>query len=372
MTSGFLPCEWGKGKLIGSGSFGQVYIAINKNNGQLFVVKSSHCEVGMKSLEKEVLILSKLKNSPYIVQFIGKEITYAPPNNERILNVFMEYMGGGTLFDVIDKFGGNLFEGVIRSYTRQLLLGLDYLHKNGIVHCDIKCKNILLDSQGNVKLADFGCATFGNDFLDKSTSSKVLQQNQYVGGTPLWMAPEVLKGESPNKGSDIWSLGCTIIEMATGKPPNWGENKSNPMATILKIVTSNENPIFPNELSREGLNFLEICFQRDSEKRLIAEELLQHPFIVTDSTINKKLLNARDVPSPSSVLDVRNFDMNFSDNEEEDEETQHKGVHNVIPSNIGLISKTRKVMINNFQANSLKPHIDLEVSEKWVTVRSID
>ncbi|CAJ1963800.1 unnamed protein product [Sphenostylis stenocarpa] len=276
------PRGWVKGKLVGCGSFGTVHLAMNKSTGGLFVVKSSHSGVGREALDKEVKILNTFNSSPYIVQCLGTE------EEQGKLNVFMEYMAGGSLADVAHKFGGSLDEEVVRVYTREILHGLNHLHQHGIVHCDLKCRNVLLGPSGNVKLADFGCAKRVSD-LSKSS-----------GGTPLWMAPEVLRNESVDFGADIWSLGCTVIEMATGTPP-WAHDVSNPVSAVLKIAHGDAIPPFPPHFSKEGLDFLSKCLQRDPSKRSTAEQLLNHPFVTSTPS------HQRNASSPASVLDVHNF-----------------------------------------------------------------
>ncbi|RVW77533.1 Non-lysosomal glucosylceramidase [Vitis vinifera] len=158
----------GEGKMVGSGSFGTVHLAMSKATGGLFVVKSAQEGPGLKSLENEATMLEKL-HSPYIVRCMGRD-SFVGRQGEGRLNLFMEYMAGGSLSNVADKFGGILEEKVIRLYTREILQGLKYLHKNEIVHCDLKCQNVLLGSSGNVKLADFGCAKRLRDLKSKGAS----------------------------------------------------------------------------------------------------------------------------------------------------------------------------------------------------------
>lgn len=280
------PSEWVKGKLVGCGSFGTVHLAMNRSTGGLFVVKSAHLGAGRETLDHEVKILKTLSSSPYIVQCLGTE------EDQGDLNVFMEYMAGGSLADVAHKFGGSLDEEVVRVYTREILLGLKHLHQHGIVHCDLKCKNVLLGSSGNIKLADFGCATrVANSWLS-------------VGGTPLWMAPEVLRNEMLDFAADIWSLGCTVIEMATGSPP-WAGELSNPMAAMLRIAHGDGVPPFPSHFSRDALDFLSRCLEREPKKRCSTEELLSHPFVSRNSTAPSQKEYAS---SPASVLEVQNFE----------------------------------------------------------------
>ncbi|XP_061375985.1 mitogen-activated protein kinase kinase kinase NPK1-like [Gastrolobium bilobum] len=289
------PIEWVKGKMVGCGSFGTVHLAMNKSTGGLFVVKSAHSGAGREDLENEVKILKTLNSSPYIVQCLGTE------EDQGNLNVFMEYMAGGSLADVAHKFGGSLDEEVVRVYTREILNGLNHLHQHGIVHCDLKCMNVLLGSSGNIKLADFGCAKMVKDFKGLGG---LANSWQCIGGTPLWMAPEVLRNEMLDFAADIWSLGCTVIEMATGRPP-WSDEVSNPMAAVLRIARGDVLPQFPTHFSKEGLDFLSRCLEREPSKRCTAEELLSHPFVSRNSATPCQKECAF---SPASVLEVQRFE----------------------------------------------------------------
>ncbi|VFQ81753.1 unnamed protein product [Cuscuta campestris] len=173
------PAQWLKGRTVGRGSHGSIDLALDKATGGLFVIKSAESESGILCLENEAEILQTL-DSPHIVKCLGKDIS---KGSARKANLFMEYMAGGSLADVMGQFGGRLDETVIRLYTREILLGLEYLHGNGIVHCDLKCKNVLLGSSGEVKLADFGCS-------QRRTSQRREKDSlrHPFGGSPLWMA----------------------------------------------------------------------------------------------------------------------------------------------------------------------------------------
>ena len=159
-------------------------------------------------------------------------------------------MAGGSLSDLIKKFGNSLPEHTIASYTRQILRGLRYLHRNNIIHRDIKGANILVGTEGRVKLADFGCSRrFG-----EHSRIKTMQ------GTPCWMAPEVIKQLGCGRAADIWSLGCTVVEMASSKPP-WSEC-TNVCAALYKISSTDELPEIPPSLSDTAVSFVTLCFVR--------------------------------------------------------------------------------------------------------------
>ncbi|KAI3707817.1 hypothetical protein L2E82_36666 [Cichorium intybus] len=343
MSPSFLRGEWVRGKTIGSGSFGVVHLAINKSSGSLFVVKSSESQEGNQSLENEANVLTSL-HSPHIVQCLGKDVSFGE-NGHPKTNIFIEYMAAGSLGDVAEKLGGKLDEGVIRVYTREILKGLKYLHDNGIVHGDVKCQNVLLGPCGTVKLADFGCARRLPSGTTGATGNR-----KFLCGTPLWMAPEVLRNEGLDFSADIWSLGCTVIEMATGRTP-WGElGVSNQMAAILKIASGNELPSFPREFSKSGLDFLNKCLVRKADRRSTVDELLDHPFIKGETVIKKN-----EMYSPLSVLDV-------GDDGYESDESQEMKVTSKIPFSVRRYEKrtSQRQCTEN----------EMVSQENWVTVRS--
>lgn len=144
--------RWKKAEVLGQGAFGIVYLGLNIDTGELMAVKQMATEEVSKkelsSLENEINLLRNLRH-PNIVRYIGTELTTTS------LSIFLEYVPGGSLKALIDKFG-QLEEAVVKSYTRQLLLGLEYLHRNGIAHRDIKGANCLVGNDGVIKLADFG------------------------------------------------------------------------------------------------------------------------------------------------------------------------------------------------------------------------
>ncbi|OWM79311.1 mitogen-activated protein kinase kinase kinase 17-like [Punica granatum] len=348
--SSLRPRDWVKGKAIGSGSFGTVHLAMTKATGGLFVVKAAQTEEALVSLKNEADILESL-NSRHVVRCLGRDVVRDSNSKERTV-IFMEYVAGGSLWEVVEKFGGSLDEEVVRVYTREILHGLDYLHRNGIVHCDLKCKNVLLDSDGNVKLCDLGCAKR----LEGPIISHVLtHSSRSVGGTPLWMAPEVLRNEGLEAKSDIWSLGCTLIEMATGRPP-WASDISTPEAALMKIANSNEMPQFPKQFSEEGLDFLRKCFQRDPKRRWTATELLDHPFISLNS-MRKEVAD-----SPASVL---MFGFHDEDSNSDSDEVGFSYANELFKKNqfYGKCHLEERT-VNNQPENS-----EFRSSGNWITVR---
>lgn len=251
-----VPFSWTKGELIGIGAFGRVYTALNNETGELVAVKQvsfakdealqGRVAEHIRALEAEVDVLKNLKHEN-IVRYLGTERT------GDALHIFLEYVPGGSIASLLTRFGA-FPEAVIRVYTAQLLRGLEYLHARGIMHRDIKGANILIDKHGTVKLADFGASKKIEDLATVGSGSKSIR------GTPYWMAPEVIKQTGHGRPADIWSLACTVIEMATGKPP-WSTYTA-PVAAMFQIASSKDPPPLPDNLSPEAKDFLLLCFNR--------------------------------------------------------------------------------------------------------------
>ncbi|KFV09807.1 Mitogen-activated protein kinase kinase kinase 3, partial [Pterocles gutturalis] len=263
------PINWRRGKLLGQGAFGRVYLCYDVDTGRELAAKqvqfdpeSPETSKEVSALECEIQLLKNLQHER-IVQYYGCLRDRA----EKTLTIFMEYMPGGSVKDQLKAYGA-LTENVTRKYTRQILEGVSYLHSNMIVHRDIKGANILRDSAGNVKLGDFGASKRLQTICMSGTGIRS------VTGTPYWMSPEVISGEGYGRKADVWSLGCTVVEMLTEKPP-WAEYEA--MAAIFKIATQPTNPQLPSHISEHCRDFLKQIFV-EARHRPSAEELLRHQF----------------------------------------------------------------------------------------------
>lgn len=278
--------DWTRGHVLGSGSSATVSLARSLRSGDVFAVKSVELSRSVP-LQREERILSSL-TSPYVVGYRGCDTTRE--NDEVVYNLFMEYMPGGTLADAIRRGGGGrLEEPVIGFYARQMVQGLEYIHSRGVVHCDIKGQNILIGEDG-VKIADFGCAKWSDGGDERKAP---------ISGTPLFMAPEVARGEDQGYPSDVWAVGCTIIEMATGGAP-W-PSVGNAVAALYRIGFSEELPWIPSFLSDQARDFLSKCLRRDPEERWTAGQLLKHPF-VGELNPPAKQVQESNSNSPTSIL----------------------------------------------------------------------
>lgn len=267
-----VPRNWTKGKLLGAGAFGQVYLCHDHDTGSELAVKQ--VEVGLlntatqkevKALEAEIDLLKNLQHER-IVLYFGTQQTNLH------VHIFMEYLPGGSVHDHIKQHGA-LNESLTRKYTRQILEGVSFLHATLIVHRDIKGANILRDLRGNVKLADFGASKRLQTIRSKTGFRS-------MHGTPYWMAPEVINGEGYGRKADIWSLGCTVVEMLTTRPP-WAEFE--PMAALFKIATQPTLPELPLDLSDDAKGFVKSTLTRSSRERPSADELLNFSFVVNST-----------------------------------------------------------------------------------------
>ncbi|CAH8264489.1 unnamed protein product [Arabidopsis lyrata] len=301
--------EWTRGRILGRGSTATVYAATCHNSVEILAVKSSELHRS-EFLQREAKILSSL-NSPYVIGYRGSE-TKRESNGVVTYNILMEYAPYGTLTDAAAKNGGRVDETRVVKYTREILRGLEYVHSEGIVHCDVKGSNVVLAEKGEAKIADFGCAKR----VDQEFESPVM-------GTPAFMAPEVARGEKQGKESDIWAVGCTVIEMVTGSPP-WTEanSREDPVSVLYRVGYSGETPELPCLLAEEAKDFLEKCLKREAKERWTATQLLNHPFLTTKSDIEPALVSGLVSSSPTSVTDQTFWRSVEEEEEEETEELQ--------------------------------------------------
>jgi len=263
-----LEIDWSRGEKIGQGAFGKVFMAMNKATGELLAVKQiavkQQNEEQLQEIQKEIRMMENLSH-PNIVASLGTQW-----KGDKLC-ILMEYVPGKSLDVLLEQFGA-FSENTIQSYAHQLVDALAYCHSKHVVHRDIKGKNILVDTQGTLKLADFGSAKEFSNVLSKDAPS--ISYNY----TPLWTAPEVLSGDYNSK-VDVWSLGCVLIEMASGLPP-WSEEKfENPFRALYHIGNTDKTPAIPDSISPEARAFVSLCLTRDPDKRPTAAELQKHSWL---------------------------------------------------------------------------------------------
>ncbi|THH33938.1 hypothetical protein EUX98_g260 [Antrodiella citrinella] len=266
--------KWIKGALIGAGSFGKVYLGMDASTGLLMAVKQVELPTGtapneerkkamLSALEREIELLRDLHH-PNIVQYHSSCV------DEDHLNIFLEYVPGGSVTSVLRNYGA-FEEPLVRNWVRQILTGLNYLHERDIIHRDIKGANMLVDNKGGIKISDFG--------ISKKVEDNLLPGHRAhrpsLQGSVFWMAPEVVKQTAYTKKADIWSIGCLVVEMLTGEHP-WAQLTQ--MQAIFKIGSS-AKPTIPSDICAEAEDFLKLTFELDHEARPTAAELLKHAWM---------------------------------------------------------------------------------------------
>ena len=198
-----------KGEKIGSGAFGTVYQGLCEQTGSLVAIKETTVALGDKNIPKfiqEIQLMAQLSH-PNIVLYLG-----AKHDEELgVLRIYQEWVPGGSVDALLRKYG-KLSEVIVKRYASHTLEALDYLHRNNIIHRDVKGGNVLITDKGDVKLADFGTSVMmAGETQDNNIKA--------LCGTPYFMAPEVMTGETYGRKTDVWSLGGLLIQMATGEPP---------------------------------------------------------------------------------------------------------------------------------------------------------
>ncbi|KAG8165116.1 hypothetical protein KVR01_005391 [Diaporthe batatas] len=293
-------------RLIGKGTFGQVYQVRKKDTGRIYAMKvlSKKVIVQKKEVahtvgERNILVRTATSESPFIV---GLKFSFQTPSD---LYLVTDYMSGGELFWHLQK-EGRFDEKRAKFYIAELILAIEHLHKNDIVYRDLKPENILLDANGHIALCDFG--------LSKANLTKNDTTNTFCGTTE-YLAPEVLLDEQGyTKMVDFWSLGVLVFEMCCGWSPFYAEDTQQ----MYKNIAFGKVRFPRDTLSLEGRNFVKGLLNRNAKHRLgandDAEELKRHPFFndVDWEALAKKVITPPFKPSLKSDTDVSYFDPEFT------------------------------------------------------------
>jgi len=302
----FVPNDFQILKLIGKGTFGQVYQVRKKDTQRIYAMKvlSKKVIIQKKEIqhtigERNILVRTATTESPFIV---GLKFSFQTPTD---LYLVTDFMSGGELFWHLQK-EGRFKEDRAKFYIAELILALKHLHDHDIVYRDLKPENILLDANGHIALCDFG--------LSKANLTQDDTTNTFCGTTE-YLAPEVLLDEQGyTKMVDFWSLGVLVFEMCCGWSPFYAEDTQQ----MYKNIAFGKVRFPRDALSTEGRNFVKGLLNRNPKHRLgatrDAQELIEHPFFadVDWDALGKKNLVPPFKPKLSSVSDTSNFDPEFT------------------------------------------------------------
>ncbi|KAJ9460519.1 Mitogen-activated protein kinase kinase kinase YODA [Diplonema papillatum] len=263
--------SWKKGALLGKGAFAEVRIGYNMGTGELMAVKLLHFDhtapdirKKLEVLEHEVGVMRRLQHTN-IVRYICAECS------GNTFHIFMEFVAGGSIAMILSTFG-TLSDGVVCGFTRQIAEALNHLHNYQVIHRDIKGANVLVDVQGVCKVCDFGTA----EYIHETTGER-----GNVKGTPFWMAPEVIEGLEYGNACDIWSLGCTMIEMVTAQHPFYHKT-SNPLQAMRYIVQEDVAKELPETIMQKAQSLRDLvtaCLSKDPAERPTSAAVLNSTFI---------------------------------------------------------------------------------------------
>ncbi|KAK6626178.1 hypothetical protein RUM43_006484 [Polyplax serrata] len=290
-------------KVLGKGSFGKVFLAELKGTTCYYAIKCLKKDVVLEDddvectlIERKVLALGT--KHPYLCHL------FCTFQTESHLFFVMEYLNGGDLMFHIQK-SGRFDESRARFYAAEIISGLRFLHKKGIVYRDLKLDNILLDFDGHIRIADFGMCKL-QIYLDRTADT--------FCGTPDYMAPEIIKGLKYNQCVDWWSFGVLLFEMLSGRSPFSGCDEDELFWSIC-----NETPKYPKFLTYEAQSILSSLLLKDPAKRLgmpdsPAGEICEHAFFrnIHWQRLERRELEPPFKPKMSHPLDVQYFDKTFT------------------------------------------------------------
>ncbi|EGR30379.1 protein kinase domain protein [Ichthyophthirius multifiliis] len=305
--------------VLGKGAYAKVVLVKKKDNQKLYALKILKKEmVENRKQEKHVMTERNLLinlNHPFIIKM---EYSF---QSEAKLYFCLEYCPGGELFNLLQK-REQFNEDQTRFYVSQIVLALEFIHKNNVMYRDLKPENVLIDKQGYIRITDFGLS---RDNIKGYNDAKT------VCGTPEYLAPEIILKQGYGKAVDWWTLGCLIYELLTGLPPFYNDNNNDML--FEKIM--NENFIFNKQWTKQCQNLLQGLLQKNPKQRLGyngSQEIKEHPWFnnLDWEVLLKKQYKPPFIPQLKSETSLCHFDEEFiqmpinSHNQAESLQGKHK------------------------------------------------
>ncbi|RKP19617.1 kinase-like protein [Rozella allomycis CSF55] len=290
--------------VLGKGNFGKVMLAEEKESQNLYAIKVlkkafiiEHDEVESLRAEKKMFEIANKEHHPFLVNL------HSCFHSETRVYFVMEYVNGGDLMLHIQRGAFTLSQA--KFYAAEVLLALEYFHKNDIIYRDIKLDNILLCADGHIKVADYGLCKEGMGY-GRTTNT--------FCGTPEFMAPEILLEQDYTKAVDWWSFGVLLYEMILGMAPFHGDSEDDIFDSIL-----HEEVLYPINMDKNSVSIIQRLLTKEPKNRLgyskkDAEELKSHPFFndIDWKALYQKKVTPPFIPEISSKTDISNFDCEFT------------------------------------------------------------
>eukprot|EP00755_Sulcionema_specki_P007595 Sspe_Gene.38681::Locus_18651_Transcript_1_1_Confidence_1.000_Length_3133::g.38681::m.38681 len=266
-------CTKFRGQIIGQGGYGTVYKGQNMRTGEFVAIKEIKAEGAAKAVLQETIreyqMLMALQHENIVK-------TYAFTYQDGIASIYMEYMSEGSLVRCLNNYHDGIPEITIRKYVTDVLKGLQFAHSRGVIHRDIKPANMLVDTGGGLKLADFG-------LCKKVSDHTSVDDPHSIKGTIRYMSPKAIQ-RGYDVTSDLWAVGCSVVEMATGRPPYSNCSLQN-QQLLYQIAQRSISPEIPRTAALQPISsrlreFIKACLSEDPS--LTCETLLEHDFITTE------------------------------------------------------------------------------------------
>lgn len=343
-------------EIVGRGKFGVVYKGYNKQTNKLVAIKVLNLDTQedeVTDVQQEIQFLTELKNVPNVTHYYGSFL------NDTKLWIIMDYCAGGSLRTLLKA--GAFEDRYIGVIVRELLYALSAVHKLGVIHRDIKAANVLITKEGYVQLCDFGVAA-------KITANALKRTT--MAGTPYWMAPEVIReGDVYNSKADIWSLGITIYEIATGNPPYCDKDAMWAMQLISKLTPPR---LEGREYSTALKECIALCLDENPEERPSADDLLvtcrlvktykNHSRSILKEVVSRYLLWRDHNSSRDSIF------VNLDDEIQQNDDSEQNGR----PQNNENEAAAESKDVNNSNQIQVKWDFDSLSSKEYIVENDID